>query len=86
MKRNATNHLNEKDALVIEEDPDDNAGQVAENNWSDLEEESINTDLDLDDDDDVAADEEDLIMTQESSDDEDDNEDEDAMDTDASAG
>ncbi|XP_034479036.1 WD repeat-containing protein 43 [Drosophila innubila] len=96
MKRNSSNHLNDKNVLVVEEDPDDvNTDQVAENDWSDLEGENINTNLVLDDDemeadDDVAADEEDLVMTQESSEDEDDNddddEDEDASDTDASAG
>lgn len=91
MKRNANNHLNDNNVLVVEEDPDDvNTGQVAENNWSDLEEDNINTSLILDDDemeadDDVAADEEDLIMTQDSSDNDDDD-DEDATDTDSSAG
>ncbi|XP_015029625.2 WD repeat-containing protein 43 isoform X1 [Drosophila virilis] len=89
MKRNTDNHLNENNVLYVDEDPaDENSTQLAENNWSDLEEQD-NTNYAFDDDDkmeaddDIAADEEDLIMTQNSSD-----EDEDAetTDTDASAG
>ncbi|XP_062134866.1 WD repeat-containing protein 43 [Drosophila sulfurigaster albostrigata] len=95
MRLNANNHLNEDGVLIVDDDQDEvNASQITDKNWSDVEDEDINTNLVLDDDDedndedeqmeaddDVAADVEDLAMTQDSSED-----DENESDTDASAG
>ncbi|KAH8285418.1 hypothetical protein KR054_008962 [Drosophila jambulina] len=63
MQRNADNHLNDSNVLVVEEDPEEPAEELeAENNWSDLEDQkeggsakSISDD-DLEADDDLATD------------------------------
>ncbi|KAI8035676.1 hypothetical protein M5D96_011426 [Drosophila gunungcola] len=66
MKRNADNHLNDSNALILDEDPDEPTealedSLLAENNWSDLEdqqgsEKGISDDDELVADDDLATD------------------------------
>ncbi|XP_033254742.1 WD repeat-containing protein 43-like [Drosophila miranda] len=82
MKRNADNHLNESNVLIVDEEEEDEPADTqsdsakGDSNWSDLEDQNISlnsiADEDLAADDDVAADEDDqwtMAMTQGSDDD-----------------